>query len=156
MNRFFGSSPVVTTNNYYTIADLHNLQSLHTNLLCPNLYSTNLHNSLTAPIRTALVPISFSTANSLQISLHYSTHKVFKSHVKVSTRLLLNSYRLLAAADSSSLRLPDEITLNSLHGFPHKIGTDHAENTVLFLRHVPRHHYLGSPLSRWLLPSNEP
>jgi hypothetical protein len=33
MNRFIGSSPVVTTNNYYTIADLHNLQSLHTNLL---------------------------------------------------------------------------------------------------------------------------
>jgi hypothetical protein len=24
---------VITTNNYYTIADLHNLQSLHTNLL---------------------------------------------------------------------------------------------------------------------------
>jgi hypothetical protein len=33
MNPFIGSSPVVTTNNYYTIADLHNLQSLHTNLL---------------------------------------------------------------------------------------------------------------------------
>jgi hypothetical protein len=33
MNRFIGSSPVVTTNNYYTIANIHNLQSLHTNLL---------------------------------------------------------------------------------------------------------------------------
>jgi hypothetical protein len=33
MNRFIESSPVVTTNNYYTIPDLHNLQSLHTNLL---------------------------------------------------------------------------------------------------------------------------
>jgi hypothetical protein len=33
MNRFIGSSPVATTNNYYTIADIHNLQPLHTNLL---------------------------------------------------------------------------------------------------------------------------
>jgi hypothetical protein len=33
MDRFIGSSQVVTTNNYYTIADLQNLQSLHTNLL---------------------------------------------------------------------------------------------------------------------------
>jgi hypothetical protein len=33
MNRFIGSSPVVITNNYYTVADVHSLQSLHTNLL---------------------------------------------------------------------------------------------------------------------------
>jgi hypothetical protein len=33
MNRFIEHSQVVTTNNYYTIADLHDLQSLHTNLL---------------------------------------------------------------------------------------------------------------------------
>jgi hypothetical protein len=33
MNRFIGSSPVVTSNNHYTIADIRNLQSLHTNLL---------------------------------------------------------------------------------------------------------------------------
>jgi membrane-anchored protein YejM (alkaline phosphatase superfamily) len=33
MNRFIGSSPVVTTNNYYTIANIHNLQWFHTNLL---------------------------------------------------------------------------------------------------------------------------
>jgi hypothetical protein len=31
--RFINHLQVVTTNNYYTIADLHNLQSLHTNLL---------------------------------------------------------------------------------------------------------------------------
>jgi hypothetical protein len=30
---FINHLHVVTTNNYYTIADLHNLQSLHTNLL---------------------------------------------------------------------------------------------------------------------------
>jgi hypothetical protein len=33
MNLFIGSSPVVTTNNYETIADLHGLQRLHTNHL---------------------------------------------------------------------------------------------------------------------------
>jgi hypothetical protein len=32
-NRYVGSSHVVTTNNYYTVADLHDLQSLHTSLL---------------------------------------------------------------------------------------------------------------------------
>jgi hypothetical protein len=31
--RFINHIQVVTTNNYYTIADLHNLQSLHINLL---------------------------------------------------------------------------------------------------------------------------
>jgi hypothetical protein len=30
---FVNHLQVVTTNNYYTIADLHNLQSLHTDLL---------------------------------------------------------------------------------------------------------------------------
>jgi hypothetical protein len=29
----YWSSPVVTTNNYYNIADIDNLQTLHTNLL---------------------------------------------------------------------------------------------------------------------------
>jgi hypothetical protein len=33
VNGFINHLQVVTTNNYYTIADLHNLQSLHTNLL---------------------------------------------------------------------------------------------------------------------------
>jgi hypothetical protein len=33
MNRFIESSPVITTNNYYTIGNLQNLQSLHTNFL---------------------------------------------------------------------------------------------------------------------------
>jgi hypothetical protein len=33
MNRFIEISPVVTANDYYTIADLPDLKSLHTNLL---------------------------------------------------------------------------------------------------------------------------
>jgi hypothetical protein len=31
--RFINNLQVVTTNNYYTLTDLHNLQSLHINLL---------------------------------------------------------------------------------------------------------------------------
>jgi hypothetical protein len=47
--------------NHYAVFLLFRLQSLV--LLSPNLHSTNLHNSLTAPNCTALVPIRFSTAN---------------------------------------------------------------------------------------------
>jgi hypothetical protein len=62
------------TSNHYEVFLLLRLQSF-----CTNLYSTNLHNSLTAQSCTALVPIRFSTPHRLLISLHYSTHKVFKS-----------------------------------------------------------------------------
>jgi hypothetical protein len=61
MNRFIGFPPVVTTNNYYTIADL---QALRTNLLglFPPVVTTLavpitiivLHSSLTAPSCTTL------------------------------------------------------------------------------------------------------
>jgi hypothetical protein len=33
---FINNLQVVTTINYYTIADLHNVQSLHTNLFSPS------------------------------------------------------------------------------------------------------------------------
>jgi hypothetical protein len=39
---------LLITLNYTAIPILDTLQSLHTNLLCPNLYSINLHSSLTA------------------------------------------------------------------------------------------------------------
>jgi hypothetical protein len=73
------TNSLVITLNYKAIAFLHTLQSLHTNLLCANLYSTNLQNSPTAPSCTALIPIGFLTANRLLISLYYSTHNIFKS-----------------------------------------------------------------------------
>jgi hypothetical protein len=69
----------------------------HSVLLCPSLYSTNLHNSLTAPNYTALVPIRLSTANRLLISLYYSTLKVFKSYVKSSQADFFFNYELPAA-----------------------------------------------------------
>jgi hypothetical protein len=65
MNRLIGSSPLVTTNNYYTVANLHNLQSLHNNL--PILLLATLH-----------FPCNFSSpqlkSSSLQISK--SSHPV--------------------------------------------------------------------------------
>jgi hypothetical protein len=75
---------LLITLNHNAFAILHTLQSLHTNLLCPNLYSTKLHSSLTAPSRTALVPIRFSAAHRLLISVHYGTIKGFQSHAKSS------------------------------------------------------------------------
>jgi hypothetical protein len=68
---FIDHLQVVTTINYNTIADLHNLQSLHTNLsLSSWIYNTGT--------------IKVSLNHTLPMSLCYSTHKVFKSHVKSS------------------------------------------------------------------------
>jgi hypothetical protein len=72
---FIGYLQVVTTNNYNTVADLHNLQSLHTNLLSLSALSSRIYNIGT---------IRVSLNRTLPISLCYSTHKVFKSHVKSS------------------------------------------------------------------------
>jgi hypothetical protein len=45
---------VVTTNNYYTIADLYNLQSLHTNLLVPFTQTTITPHQSSRSISTSL------------------------------------------------------------------------------------------------------
>jgi hypothetical protein len=59
IDRFIELPPVVTTNNYYTIADLHNLQALHINFL-----------SLLLPVVTTLAIAiahtnNYNTSNSL-------------------------------------------------------------------------------------------
>jgi hypothetical protein len=77
----------------------------HSVLLCPSLYSTNLHNTVTAPNCTALVRILFSTANRFLISLYYSTHKVFKSHVISSQTDFFFNYKLPAAISYRQLLL---------------------------------------------------
>jgi hypothetical protein len=64
---FINNLQVITTINYSIVAGLHNLQSLHTNLL-----------SLSA------VAIQVSLNYTLPISLHNNTHKVLKSHNKSS------------------------------------------------------------------------
>jgi hypothetical protein len=72
------------------------------------LQSICTHNSLTPPNCTALVPIRFSTANRLLISLYYNTLKVFKSHVKSSHRSTSQLLLLACYAHSSSIWLTDE------------------------------------------------
>jgi hypothetical protein len=159
MDRLIGSSPVATTNYYRSITDLHNLQSLHTNLLCPNLYSTNFHNSLTAPHCTALVPIRSSTAKRLLISLYYRINKVFTGSRLL--QLLTSGVRWLSSPIQSPVSYMQTHSLSivclATSGLAlYNRGTDQrTENTVLLLRHIPRHPYLGSQLARWLLPSNE-
>jgi hypothetical protein len=105
MIEFISTSVTISVNHSHnTIAILHTLQSLHTNLLCPNLYSSNLHISLTASSRTALLPIRISTAHRLLISLHYGTLKVFQSHSK-SSQADFFDYELPAAISYRQLLL---------------------------------------------------
>jgi hypothetical protein len=78
---FINHLQAVTVINYHTIIDLHNLQLFHTNLL--NLFP------LAFPIRFLVMiyntgTIKVSLNHALPISLCYSTHKVFKSHIKSS------------------------------------------------------------------------
>jgi hypothetical protein len=71
-----------------------------------------IRNSLTAPSRTALVPVRYSVAHKLLISLHCSTLKVFTSHVESSQADFFFNCELLAAltANSSNPQLPSTPT----------------------------------------------
>jgi hypothetical protein len=72
MNRFIGSSQVVTTDNYYSFADLHNSQSLHKNLL--SLFPLVLTIRFMARIYyTGTMKVSLIHT---PISLYYSTSNV--------------------------------------------------------------------------------
>jgi hypothetical protein len=69
--------PLLITLNPNAIAIPHTFtNTLHTNILCPNLH---LQFTAIAPSRTALVPIRVSNAH----RLHYGTRK--SSNLKVST-----------------------------------------------------------------------
>jgi hypothetical protein len=70
MNRFIGSSPVTTTNNHYTIADLQKLQSLH----------TSPHNLFPLVVATLAVAITHFTTDCTA----YGSLKVFTFRVLVS------------------------------------------------------------------------
>jgi hypothetical protein len=67
---FINHLQVVTTNNYYTIADLHNLQSLHTNLLnlFPLVFTVSF---LATDLNTEIVKVSQNYT--LPISMYCST-----------------------------------------------------------------------------------
>jgi hypothetical protein len=83
--RFINNLQVVTTNNYYTLADLHNLRSLHTNLfsLSPLVFMDKGLPKSHTPNTTAL-----------------QHTEVFKSHVKSSQANLLYSSVLLVPIHS--------------------------------------------------------
>jgi hypothetical protein len=74
-NWFIGSSLVVTTLNYYAIAGLHNLKSLHANLLSLSavvfMYSASLNHRL--QIRPSIHTISLNWLTS-QLSLTINGH----------------------------------------------------------------------------------
>jgi hypothetical protein len=65
----------VTTINFYTIAALHHFQSLHNNLFIFLSQSSRIYNTGT---------IKVSLNYTFPIPVCYSTHTVFKSHVKFS------------------------------------------------------------------------
>jgi hypothetical protein len=112
---FINHLQVVTTNNYYTIVALHNLQSLHTNLLSlfPLVFTAI---SWQRVYNTGTIKVSLNYT--LPISLYYYTHKVFKSHVKSSQADFLYSSVLLKLTAcllySSSLPLYSSCLLLSL------------------------------------------
>jgi hypothetical protein len=83
---FINHLRIVTTINYYTIADFH--PTIHSNLIFSVYlrYFSRIYNTET---------IKVSLNHTLPISLCYSTYKVFKSHVKSSQTDFLYSSVLL-------------------------------------------------------------
>jgi hypothetical protein len=78
MNRFIESSPVVTINNYYTIAEIHNLQSLHTNLL-----------SLFPLVFTVRFLARIYNTGTIKVSLNYTLpYHCTSAHTKSSNHTL--------------------------------------------------------------------
>jgi hypothetical protein len=111
MNWFIGSSPVVTTNNYYTIDDLHNLQSLHINLL-------------------TLFPLVFTIRFLARI---YNTFTVNKSSKHTLILLLIYDDTVLQFNLKSGLNPSYRLSL-------YRHSTDHAESTDLLLRNLTTGH----------------
>jgi hypothetical protein len=75
---FINHLQVVTTINYNTVTDLHNLHSLHANLLSlPSVVFTYLQ------YNTRDIQVSLDYA--LPISLHYNTHKAFTADFSAIT-----------------------------------------------------------------------
>jgi hypothetical protein len=76
---FIRSTLVVTTHNYYTIAGLDHLYSLHTNFLSlsivVSLYSVSLDHTISLHRLTSQLSLTITD---------YHAHKTFKSHAKSS------------------------------------------------------------------------
>jgi hypothetical protein len=155
----------------------------HSVLLCPIVYSANLHNSLTVPSCTALVQIRFSTASRLLISLHCSTKS---SNHKPNPRRPTSSSTTnfpwpphtancslcqLPASEFASLITSCHVSNSQKTRFgyccvtpPHMrcMATVHARTRrshflccYVTPTEVPRDHYLGISLARCSLSSYE-
>jgi hypothetical protein len=107
----FESSPVVTTNNYYTIADIQNLQILHTDLL-------------------SLLPLVFTIRFVERISTSFIVNES-SNHTLI----------LLLIYDDSVLQFNLQSGLNpSYRPSLCRHGTRRTENTVLLLRNLTTGH----------------
>jgi hypothetical protein len=98
---FINRLQVVTTITYNTVLDLHNL---HYNLLSlfPLVFTIRF---LATDLNTGILQVWLH--HTLPISLYYSTHKVFKSHVKSSqTDLLFPSVLLVPIRSLVRVLLP--------------------------------------------------
>jgi hypothetical protein len=78
---FINRLQLATTNNYNTVPDLRTLKSLQYNLLSlfPLVFTIRF---LATDLNTKTIRVLLN--HTLQMLLHYSTHKVFTSHFKSS------------------------------------------------------------------------
>jgi hypothetical protein len=85
---FIDHSQAITTINYNIVHDLQNLQSLHYNLLIlfPLVFAIHF---LATVLSTQTIRVLLN--HTLQMLLHYSTHKVFTSHLKSSIHKIRSS-----------------------------------------------------------------
>jgi hypothetical protein len=111
--RFIEHSPVVTTTKYNTVTDFHTTN--HSSLIFPVYFHySSLSASWQRIYNTGTIKVSL--IYTLPVSLYYSTHRIFKSHVKSSQadynyELQLNISSLMLAWHFSFLQLTASHTI---------------------------------------------
>jgi hypothetical protein len=132
MNRFIEPSQVVITAKYNAVTDLPNRN--HSTLIY-TVYFQQSPLSFSWQWICSTGTIKASLNHTLLVSLYYTTHKVFKSHVKSSEVDFptLEAYCLLATAHSSSQRLTAKLGRSS------DIASERYERTPW--KHCLRNHF---------------
>jgi hypothetical protein len=108
VSRYINHLHVVTTNKYNTVTDFHTKEhsTFDALRLLPPVFVTTLNIFFiysVFTIRSLATDFSIGTINvTLQVSLYFSTHKVFKSHIKSSQADFLYSSVLLQLTATSS------------------------------------------------------
>jgi hypothetical protein len=143
MNRFIEHSKVVTTTEYNTVTDFHTTK--HSTLIFTvYFHKSSLSVSWQRIYNTGTIKVSLN--HTLPISLYYSTHEVFKSHVNSSqVYLTLQVYCLLLCL---LLLTPPAycFSFGLLLTYVDAARTRLTEN-------ISHDGYPASPLARWLLPT---